>query len=293
MAVQQFSEFVSTALANAAEPGLHRYLVVDTAATRPLNVANALAIDTGAIDILTGEPCVWRESASPVLVELPAVDVVPSVRRHVAETFAAWRYANCFTFIESLHARDVQVRMLRERCEAVLPQDMPVLLRYFDSRVFGVLMTVLSHDQRRSFLAAATRWATCGRRGELLCVEQGADASSNVAPLPIKLDTTQEATLIEAGSVDAMIDLLLSQNNAALQRLLPPEQHEQVSAALEAARNFGIERWADQVAFCALALDLGSTFHQLEPWATGLGEVHAGRLTFADLVSRAMQGEAA
>jgi hypothetical protein len=292
-AVQLFADFLSDELSSAAGPEQHRYLVVDTAATRPADLAHELAIGAQAIDILTGESCVWRESASPVLIELTRDAVRSAICRGVAEALAKWRYANCFVFIESPHARDAVIQMLRERTEAVLPQNMPVLLRFFDSRVFAALLKTLSTNQLTSLLAVGSRWALPGRHGELHRIDSDAESAVVEFLWPIDLDTKQETALIEAGEADAMIDLLLNQNNAALLALLPPEQHQRISAALVAAKALGVEHLADQVAYCALDMELGSKFHEHEPWVSALCDARPRRTAFTDLVAQVAEKEGA
>jgi hypothetical protein len=291
--VQLFADFLAGELRNAAGPEQHRYLVVDTAATRPANLALELALGGQAIDILTSEHCVWRESASPVLIELPRAPVQQSLCGRLGETLTKWRYANCFVFIESPHTRDVVIRMLRERTEAVLPENMPVLLRFFDCRVFTALLKVLGADQRTSLLAVGSRWAMPRRHGELRCIESKLESRVVEISWPLDLDSAQEAALIDAGEADAMIDLLLNQNNAALQALLPPEQHERISAALVAAKDLGIERLSDQVVFCTLDMELGAKFHDHEPWVSAIRDARSARKTFADLVAQVAESEKA
>jgi hypothetical protein len=291
--VQLFADFLAGELRNAVGPEQHRYLVIDTAATRPANLALELALGGQAIDILTSEPCVWRESASPVLIELPRGPVQQSPSGRLAEALTKWRYANCFVFIESLHARDAVIRMLRERTEAVLPQNMPVLLRFFDSRVFTALLKVLGADQRTSLLAVGSRWAMPGRHGELHRIDSEGKSADVEISWPIDLDSAQEKALIDAGEADAMIDLLLNQNNAALQGLMPPEQHERISAALVAAKALGIDRLSDQVVFCVLDMELGAKFHEHEPWVNAIDDARAERKKFTDLVTQVAESEKA
>lgn len=286
-----FSDFVADALSEPVAAGHHRYLVVDTAATRPTPIASVLGLRVSATDVLTGKPCVWRESASPVLLELPVAAVNSAACSIAATSLTKWRYANCFVYLESPHDQATVLRMLRDRTEAELPQNVPVLLRYFDSRVFAELLRVWSERQARAFLSAGTRWAIPGRRGEVASFEHEDGAPDVPHEAPFKFDTAQEAALIDAGEADALVDLLLDQNNAVLEVLLPPEQHERIVAALEVGRTLGIDQVSDQAAFCSLALELGLSFHEDEPWVGWAPELQAGRLTFSEAVERAVGSE--
>jgi Domain of unknown function (DUF4123) len=290
-AMRLFAEFVAEALLKPAARGTCRYLVVDTAATRPTNMVAELALTGSGFDILTGDRCVWREAASPVLIELPAAASENSLYHRTGEALAKWQFANCFVYLESLHSREATVRLLRERTEAVLPQGVPVLLRHFDSRVLTALVRTLSGEQLSTFLSAATRWAWPGRRGELTVLKQEIGLTRAAFVAPLEFDSTQEAALIDVGEADAMVDLLLDQNNGALQALLPPEQHERISAMLDVATTLGIDQLTDQAAYCSLALELGPAFCEDEPWAASMPDVRAGRLRFADVLERVAQGE--
>ena len=279
-----FHEFVADSLAQPAGEQVNRYLVVDTAATRPLNVSRSCGLGAAATDVLTGEPCIWRDSAAPVLIPVPSGSSSPGSCQRIRETLGLWRYANCFVYLESPHQPETMRRMLHDRTDALLPQNLPVLLRYFDSRVFSVLMRVLTKKQLESFLDVASRWAWPDRRGNLQVVQPSHLPGFDTLEQPILLDTAQEASLIESGESDAMIDILLNQSNPTLLTLLPPEQFARVDEALACARTLGIDVLTDQVAFCVVALELGLGFVKERPWADGMTALKARQTTFSALV---------
>ena len=278
----QFSDFIAGVLTTPVEPNSHRYLIVDAAATRPTNMARELRLSHIGIDILTGADCVWKESASPILVELPKAASGESVCRITSEALRKWRYANCFVFLETTHTPREAAAMLCERTQAVLPDDMEVVLRFFDPRIFSALVSHLDADALNSFLSGATRWAIPGRRGELQMIEQKPSESIASFVAPLRLNSAEEAALIDAGEADAMVDLLLNQNNAQLLTMIPPEQYESVNTALTQAHGFAIEHTPDQAMFCAIALALGLDFQAQEPWVKLLQEVKAGRVKFSE-----------
>ena len=280
--MRQLADFIADILATPARLGFHRYLIVDAAATRPTNIAQALRLGHVATDILTGVDCVWKESASPILVELPADASQESVCRIAKETLRKWRYANCFVFLETTRAPHEAAAMLRERTEAVLPDDMDVVLRFFDPRVFAALVEHLNADARVAFLSGAALWAIPDRRGEVQVIEQGTSDVSAPFISPMRLNSEEEIALIDAGEADAMVDLLLNQNNDQLLAMIPPDQHENVVVVLAQARSFGIEDVPDQAAFCAAVLALGVDFHAREPWVRLLCEVTAGHMKFSE-----------
>jgi hypothetical protein len=291
MVYGQFSDFIAATLGEPAAAGLGRFLIVDTAATRPVDMSALLSLREEAWDILCSHPCNWREAAGPVLITLPAEAWTPTHCHTLAMRLAQYRYANCFVYLEiSLDDHRVR-RALKDRTEAMLPDNLPVLLRYFDPRIFNAMLPVLAEQQRDEFLSIGLRWAFPGRRGELHLVERSGRVGIEDFLPPLHLTVQQQAAMIEAGEVDAMVDLLLSQNNDQLLALLPPDQHLRVQRSLIDASRFGLNQLTDQAMFCSLALQLGSDFHEQAPWAEGLGRIKVGELTLADLLTLAAEQE--
>jgi hypothetical protein len=72
--------------------------------------------------------------------------------------------------------------------------------------------------------------------------------------------------------------------------MLPPRQFERIDKALGSARALGLRALGDQVAYCALDLELGPDFVNDSPWVEDLGSVEAGRMTFSELIERAARG---
>lgn len=282
-----FHEFVAESLVEPAREQVYRYLVVDTAATRPLNVSRSCGLGGAGTDVLTGAPCVWRDSAAPVLIPIPSGPSSPGICHQTRETLGLWRFANCFAYLESPHQPETMRRMLHNRTDALLPQNLPVLLRFFDARVFSVLTRVLTEKQLNSFLGVASRWAWPDRSGNLQVVQPRHLPGFDTLEQPILLDTAQEASLIESGESDAMIDLLLNQSNPTLVTLLPPEQFARVDEALACARTLGIDVLTDQVAFCVVALELGLGFVKDRPWADGMTALKGKQITFSALATAA------
>ena len=281
-----FADFVALAVESSTDGGLRRYLIVDTAATRPFDIARSCGLHSGGIDLLTGESCDWSQSASPVLIDLSAPSTDQGIGSATRQTLDRWKLANCFVYLESRFDPDAMANSLRVRTEATLPENLPVLLRYFDARVLEALMGTLTAAQRHAFLTVGSLWATPGRRGELskwANSAEPADAPAFISPLA--LNAVQEAALLDAGEADALIDVLLNQNNARLIEMTPPDQHETISEALASSQKFGINGSTDQASFCSLWLELGAGFVAEEPWASALLRVRDKRSTLADALT--------
>jgi len=284
--MDMFSDFMVNMLAHDATQNGYRYLLVDTSATRPVDISARLRMNGLSVDLFTSETCNWRDCASPVLLELPSKSSDESVCLAAGNFLATWGFANCFTYIESPYEWSTVLTALGARTEAVLPENVSVLLRYFDNRILPVLLQTLSQDQRQAFLSLGTRWAIPGRHGELQQFENSDASQQPALGWPIQLDTAQETALIDAGEADALNDVLLSQDNPVLHAMSPPEQYERISELLDNAKTMQINQLSEQVAFCTLALELGTGFHEDPSWASHMQEVRAGRLRFSEALGR-------
>ncbi|MBT9567512.1 MAG: DUF4123 domain-containing protein [Thiobacillus sp.] len=286
--MKKFSDFMGETLVCPAVPNMHRYLMIDTSATRPVNVGRSLPLGGSSVDLLTGRLCDWRKCANPVLLELPDAAFDEQSISAASSFFETWHFANCFTFIESSLNWSSTLLALRTRTVAVLPDHVPVMLRFYDARILPVLLRVLSPEQRHQFLGIARRWAFPGRKGEL-CLIESDESLHDSYPTPLSLTPDQEAALIDAAEVDAMVDLLLNTNNPTLAAALPPEQHELIEAALSSANSLKIRQGSDQVAYCTLYLELGPDFMTQDPWRSWLPDMTVGKLTLSDVMNLAME----
>lgn len=281
----QFGEYLlDRTLRAPSDEGTCRYLIVDTSATHPENFAAKLHAQGTAIDLLSGGPCNWADSVSPVLVTLH-----PFIEEHHAAGLTAtmdrWRYANCFICVESSMDAESFAAALTRRTRVELEDGLPMLLRYFDSRIFSALLRTLDSQQRSSFLSIGSRWCFPDRSGEAHLVEcRQADRDPMNATM--LLSNVQQAALIDAGEADAVINILLDQQHVGLIDLLPPEQYTKVSAALTASRRWHITQVSEQVEFSALWLELGEGFDDALPWSTELPHVQSGRSSWQQVMDR-------
>lgn len=289
--MQTFSSFVATALKNGPPEGLHHYLLVDAAVADGRNMDTELKLNTKGIDLLTGEACRWQDCASPVLLSLPVQPFSPAIAQATERAVEKWRYANALIYIESSLSEEHMRTSLLARTFAVLPQNLDVLLRFFDTRVFDRLLIALTPEQRHTFLSAGATWAFPDRWGHLR-VERAAAGGDTFAG-PLRLDDHQEGILIDAGDADAMVDALLNQQHPSLGQRLPPEQYEAVDAALKQAFSLGIQNHSAQLAFCSLSLELGSGFQEQMPWSQWMPEVKTGKKNFDQIVAMAAESDQA
>ncbi|WP_172425486.1 DUF3304 domain-containing protein [Candidatus Dactylopiibacterium carminicum] len=138
------------------------YLLADTSAI-PASELSRIAGTAPALDILTRATPIWRECAAPILLQLPRFS---GCTANTWQAFAArWQYANALVLIEGALSHATLCHALHARTEAMLPDAIAVLLRYFDTRVLPVLLTTLETSRRAAFLSIASTWLYADRYG--------------------------------------------------------------------------------------------------------------------------------
>jgi Domain of unknown function (DUF4123) len=275
-----FSDFVADSIAGVPPASVHRYLLADMSATHGIHVTKELRLDSDAIDVLTRMKCDWKASASPVLISLPQRPATPAGAERIRAWLLRWRYGNCVSYLESALTMQALVNELHARCDALLPDDMSVVLRFFDGRVMGALLRTLKPEQLASFLQCASRWAFADRSGELVLLPLPPDRPAAHFNPPLALDVGQQAALIDAGEADAVVGILLDQMHHKLMPMRPPEQHDTILKALHRAQELKLTRLSDQISFCSLWLELGNAFDETESWAPLMRQVAAGEMSF-------------
>jgi hypothetical protein len=177
---------------------------------------------------------------------------------------------------------------LKRRLDARLPDDMPVLLRYFDTRVLVALLDVLNERQRGEFMGVAVEWVWLDRHGQprsATCEAQNEDAW----PASFQFDEHQQAALIDAGEADAICQLLRSSAPDVCVGRSPGELHDQIAAALPKAKSLGLEAPRGLGLFCALVLQRGIDFDKEGRWAQAMERARGQPSDFYSAVAWAEQ----
>ncbi len=173
-------------------------------------------------------------------------------------------------------------RRLAVRLDAVLPDDVNIMLRFFDPRIFEQLMRVLSHQQKQSFLSVGDNWWFADRRGDLQRIESSF-SSTDLFESPLYLNTEQESYLIEASEPDQIAQLLQSTVPNEYQLLPLPEQHAFITRHMAAAQQIGIKATHELAFYCALALLYGDAFATQPDWHKILQEdVLTGKISLKE-----------
>lgn len=286
-----FGAAVDACLGQPAPAGTHRYLMLDAAAFDAPGLRQARLLGDSWFDLMTHE-APDAEAASPLLMPMPD-QVASAAWRYRWQVFAqAWRHASALSYLESELAPADLAHALHRRLDAVLPQELPVVLRYFDPRIAPVLAQVLTPEQRGWLFAPAQRWLVCDRHGDALALELPPGAPGEDATAPLRLTDAQEAALLAAAEPDAVIGALHAQQYAPLLELAPGAQHRHIAGFVAQGRTLGVVETTDLIAYCAIALVLEADFARHEPWPSALADVRAGRRSFACAAAEIAEGPA-
>lgn len=174
---------------------------------------------------------------------------------------------------------------LTARLDAQISEQMDVLLRYFDPRVFEQLMRSLSIEQRTTFLSVANAWWFVDRTGELHAIEvQYSALDSFCAPLP--LSARQEHELLDASEPDQVEAQLRHSVPNEFTRQLGAQRHQFLTRHIGAAREFQITSTRELALYCALALVQGADFSTRPEWAPKFDLIRDGKLDLTSAVAR-------
>lgn len=193
-------------------------------------------------------------------------------------------YTSSLMFLASPLSLRELARRLTERLEGIISENMEVLLRFYDPRIFEQLLLVLSDEQRSDFLCAASCWWYVDRRGDPQAVHSEFSNTERFTS-PLILTASQETELVdrsEPDQVDEQLRLSLP-NEYALLAL--PLRHKFITDQMAAGRHFGISSTRELSLYCSLALFYGSNFAERSNWSSTLIEIQAGKRNLTETVA--------
>ena len=211
-------------------------------------------------------------SVAPLLFRIGTGQDGMQQRRMVRWLVQQGTYASSIVLMASPLALQPLAHRLTARLDAVLPENMDILLRFFDPRVFEQLMVVLSAEQKREFLSVAEHWWFVDRRGHLKEVP-ATFCATDYFPAPLTINAAQESALIDASEPDQVAQVLQSGAPIDFETLRHAERHDFILRHMAAARQFGIEATHELSLYCALALIHGEHFAVERNWQAALQEV--------------------
>jgi hypothetical protein len=176
-------------------------------------------------------------------------------------------------------------RRLAKRLDAQLPDNMDVMLRYFDTRIFAELMTVLDAQQKAAFLSPAQQWWYVDRRGVLQTIDS-MFTNNDAFNSPLKLTTQQQNTLIENSEPDQIAELLFNNIPNEFEQLPPKNRFDFIQKHRQAAEALNINSTHEKSFYCAIALIQGEDFASQPAWQNGLAQVKSGLITLQKLAQK-------
>lgn len=181
-----------------------------------------------------------------------------------------------------LDLRELAARLAR-RLDASLPDQIDVMLRYYDPRVFEALALVLDDAQKDAFLGTADCWWWVDRGGAVHTLQACCHAADSFTP-PLRLDARQERALVAASEKDQVAARLAELVPEPYGSLPFPQRHVFISAQVDAAHALGMTSLHDLALYCAAALLDGPQFATTPKWHEVIEGVRAGRIRFSDAI---------
>jgi hypothetical protein len=224
-------------------------------------------------------------SVAPLLVRIGTGQEGIAQRRVVRWVVEHGTYASCIVLMASPLPLQHLAERLAARLEGLLPENMDILLRFFDPRVFEQFMVVLSAEQKHAFLGVAEHWWFVDRRGQLQEVASKFEQADTFTA-PLILNAVQEGGLIDASEPDQVAQLLQSGAPDDYQTLRLGERHDFILRHMAAARGLGIQPTHELSLYCALALLYGEQFAGQMNWQAALQDVREKKMSLAEAAAQ-------
>jgi Domain of unknown function (DUF4123) len=167
---------------------------------------------------------------------------------------------------------------LRARLDAVLPDRLDCINRFFDGRVTPHLFSALQAAQRTAFFAVCRQWWLVSHDHQWQWLPVAYKEADDFEG-PLHLDVRQQAQIIDGCYPYAVMEHFEQTSPDLLDDLPQARRYAFFSGALAAAARYGIDGGASAVLFCTLALTRGERFHEESPWPDALQRVRRGETT--------------
>lgn len=276
-----------TAWIEAMEAGVSVCALIDMAAMQQdHDVAKALRQirEAGAVSVL-GDPRPEAELASPWLLPLACA---PDVNHRLLNMGMAWAWRGpCVTWVSShLQTQELATR-LRQRTQAMLPQNQPVLLRCYDPRVLPELHKALRPDQADAYWALGHAWAYLDRAQQLQTIALRPAPDTDSFGAPLTLDQDQFTALLDASEIDSVMPELAKEAPDAFMALPTTQRAAFTQRCLKLADAWYVQASGQRVMVGVLALRLGENFHQDAAWAPWIDQLKQGKMDLIQVIEKA------
>ncbi len=249
-------------------PGLHRELIRARIGWRSLFAGSS---EEKAVDV------------APLLFSL---DEAVESRRHELLHWVAEHgtYTSSMLMLASPLDLDELARRLGSRLDAVVGDDIEVMLRFFDPRVFEALTGTLAPEQLEDFLGVADGWWFFDRSGASVAWPSHY-LPADPFEAPVRLDDGQARALTAASEIDQVATQLQSLAPEPFRMVPLPQRAAFVGAQMAAAKGLGLVSVEDMALYGVVALVEGDGFAETPKWQDAIGAVRDGRSSFADAIA--------
>ena len=217
--------------------------------------------------------------AAPLLLDLSAIN---------QGAWLQWLHAACSesTSLTLLHSSlDIEALAQRLKCrlEALLPDGVPAMLRYFDTRILESLVEVLTLEQRSHFFGIASCWQWLDRAGDIQ-IFNALEMPDDAWPMPFAFTEKQQNAMIDAAEADALVQQMQIHGLDLCAGHSRAELHAIASTCIAKANHLGLDGTPSQTIFALTTLQLGPDFTQQPEWVKLLPSVMHRNITFEDAI---------
>ncbi len=235
-------------------------------------------------------PWVNLFSGSREELSIEAAPLLLTLQPPLKSWWLPWLHTACLestslTLLYSSIDPQILVNGLKKRLNVMLPDDVPALLRYFDTRILESLLKVLEPEQRGEFLGIASRWIWLDRAGKLQTLK-AVPTSEDLWPSLFIFSEQQQNLMIDTADVDVLVQQMLTHGWDLCATHSRAQLHELAYSALANAKEFGIEGMPSQTLFALACLQLGLNFTKEAKWAALLHKVRNREISFEDAIQQ-------
>lgn len=222
-----------------------------------------------------------------------AIDAAPlllTLQPPLDTCWLPWLHTSCLestslTLLYSNADSHNLVHGLKKRLNVLLPDEVPALLRYFDTRILESLLEVLKPEQRESFLGIASRWMWFDRSGNLQ-THDAVPALEDSWASPFALSEQQQNTMIDAADADVLVQQMQTHGWDLCATHSRAQLYELAYSTLAETKEFGIEGMPSQTLFALACLQLGPNFIKETKWAALLRRIRNKEISFEDAIQQ-------
>jgi hypothetical protein len=256
------------------------YLLVDQSAFPYISKIKKKIAALQIVNVLDTNANQPMDMASPLLIKW---DFNDSNNELVQWFCTQGAYANGLHILKSALPLTQLAEKLAERSDALLPDNLTVLLRYFDTRILASLLKILTKEQINLLSNDIQSWWYVNRSGELTiaCLDNHGQSEPAIKP-QIIFNAEQEARLLDAANGDMILSQLQQNPPEIMYPMRPDQQYALVTHLISMALENGIQQVPEWLAFCTLGFATQGAIYQQAPWPDLLSQIKAGKITFVE-----------